>query len=257
MPTVKTILEHLFTVAPQQYKMDWDNIGLMCGYSDKAVSKCLVALDATLPVIEEAKALGCGLLVVHHPLIFTQTQSVSDETLTGGRLLACLENGISVISMHTNLDCVPGGVNDVLAQRLGLQGVQTVPDGEGANLIRYGTVSVQALPDFLRLVKQQLSCEGLRYADGGREVHRVAVGGGACGSCLSQVAALGCDTFVTADLKYNQFIDASQMGINLIDAGHFATENPVVWVLRARLAEQFPNLTVFVSETHRDVTRFA
>lgn len=257
MPTVKCVLDYLYTVAPAHYKMDWDNIGLMCGHCDKAVTRILVALDASLSVAEEAKELGCELVVVHHPLIFTETHTVADTTLTGKRLLAYLENGLSVISMHTNLDCADGGVNDVLAQRLGLQAVQLVQDGEGAGLIRYGEVPEQTLPAYLRFVKDRLSCEGLRYADGGRAVRRVAVGGGACSECMEQLAALGCDTFVTADISYHRFADASELGINLIDAGHFETENPVVWMLRQRLAEQFPEVAVLVSETHRDATRFA
>lgn len=257
MTTVKTVLDYLYTLAPAHYKMDWDNIGLMCGHSDREVTKLLVALDATTDVAKEAKQLGCELIVVHHPLIFSGTQSVTDETVTGQRLLHYLERDLAVISMHTNLDCAPGGVNDVLADRLGLQDVQTVQDGEGAGLIRCGTAAAQSLQAFVQFVKKQLACEGLRYTDGGREVHRVAVGGGACGDCLTQVAQLGCDTFVTADVKYHQFADAGQMKLNLIDAGHFETENPVVWQLRAKLAGQFPDLTVYVSESHTDVIRFA
>lgn len=257
MPTVNDILSYLCTLAPEHYKMDWDNIGLMCGHSDRQVSRILVALDASLPVAEEAARLGCELVVVHHPLIFTETSTVSDQTITGIRLLSYLEKHLSVISMHTNLDCAPGGVNDVLAQRLGLQNVQVLEDGEMAHLVRYGEVPEQTLAQFLSFVKRQLDCPGLRYADGRRTVHRVAVGGGSCGEYLPQLAALGCDTFVTADVNYHRFADASEMGLNLIDAGHFETENPVVQVLCDRLAAQFPELTVSVSEQHRDVTRFA
>ncbi len=257
MPTVKNILDFLFDLAPEHYKMDWDNVGLMCGHSDREVTKILVALDASLAVAEEAKALGCELAVVHHPLIFTSTHTVSDETVTGVRLLRYLENGLAVISMHTNLDCAPEGVNDVLADRLGLKNVQVLEDGEMSHLVRYGEVPGQALAAFLPFVKSQLSCEGLRYADGGRPVKKVAVGGGACGDYLEQLQKLGCDTFVTADVNYHRFADAEELGINLIDAGHFETENPVVWQLRAKLSEAFPELTVLVSENHRDATHFA
>lgn len=257
MPTVKNVLDFLFDLAPEHYKMDWDNVGLMCGHSDREVTKILIALDASLAVAEEAKALGCELVTVHHPLIFTITHTVSDKTLTGTRLLRYLENDLAVISMHTNLDCACGGVNDVLAERLGLQNVQVLEDGEMSHLVRYGTVPEQTLAAFLPFVKTQLSCEGLRYADGGRSVNKVAVGGGACGDYMEQLQNLGCDTFVTADVGYHRFADAAELGINLIDAGHFQTENPVVWQLRAKLAAAFPDLTVLVSENHRDVTHFA
>ena len=256
MPNIKDILDYLFTLAPAKYKMDWDNIGLMCGHSDREVRRVLVALDATPDVADEAKALGCELVVTHHPLIFTPVYTVSDATLTGNCLLKYLDNDIAVISMHTNLDCAPGGVNDVLAERLGLEKITVFEDEEASHLVRCGEVPVQPLADFLPLVRRQLNCEGLRYADGCRPVHRVAVGGGACSGFTEQLQKAGYDTFVTADIKYNGFIDAEQMGINIIDAGHFATENPVVWMLRDRLAAQFPDVTALVSETHRDATRF-
>lgn len=257
MPTVKNILDFLFDLAPAHYKMDWDNVGLQCGHSDREVTKVLVALDASLAVAEEAKALGCELVVVHHPLIFTSTHTVSDETITGIRLLRYLEHDLAVISMHTNLDCAPEGVNDVLAERLSLKNVQVLEDGEMSHLVRYGEVEEQSLANFLLFVKDRLSCEGLRYADGGRSVKKVAVGGGSCGDYMEQLQKLGCDTFVTADVSYHRFADAEELGINLLDAGHFETENPVVWQLRTKLAEAFPDLTVLVSETHRDATRFA
>lgn len=254
MPTVKQILEYLYSVAPRQYQMEWDNIGLMCGRCDTKVTKILVALDATKAVAEEAKQLGCELVVTHHPLIFEALQSVTDATQTGKRLLTYLQNGLSVISMHTNLDCAPGGVNDVLADCLLLQQVQTL---QGDSLLRYGEVEAQTLPQFLSFVKDRLSCEGLRYVDAGRPVRRVAVGGGSCGGYLTQLPEIDCDTFVTADVRYHQFVDAAELGINLIDAGHFETENPVVWMLRAKLAARYPQVNVQVSQEHRDVTRFA
>ena len=257
MPIVKNILDFLFTLAPASYKMDWDNIGLQCGHSDKEVTKVLVALDATPAVADEAKELGCELVVTHHPLIFTPAHTVSDETLTGNRILKYLDNGIAVISVHTNLDCAPDGVNDVLAERLGLKNITVFEDEELSHLVRCGDVPVQTLTDFLPFVKQQLGCEGLRYADGGKPVQRVAVGGGSCGDFTAQLQKVGCDTFVTADVKYHEFIDAVDLGINLIDAGHFETENPVVWQLRAKLAAAFPDLTVYVSEEHCDATHFA
>ena len=257
MPAVNDILNYLFSVAPEQYKMDWDNVGLMCGHSDRKVTKILVALDASLAVAEEAKALGCQLAVVHHPLIFRTTPTVSDATITGKRLLAYLENGLSVISMHTNLDCAPGGVNDILADRLGLKNVEVLPDGEMAHLVRYGEVEPQTMAEFLPFVKKQLACEGLRYTDGGRQVYRVAVGGGACGDYLTQITELGCDTFVTADVGYHRFADAGEMRLNLIDAGHFETENPVCAYLAERIRAAFPEIEVVESKVHADCIKFA
>ena len=114
----------------------------------------------------------------------------------------------------------------------------------------------QDLDAFLDRVEQTLRCNGLRYVSGGKKVQKVAVGGGACGSELHTVIAAGCDTFVTADVKYNQFCEAKELGVNLIDAGHFATENPVVKVLAKKIADAFPGITVKISETHTDCVKY-
>lgn len=259
MPAVNEILNYLFSVAPERYKMEWDNVGLMCGHSDRQVTKLLVALDATLNVAAEAKDRGCELVVTHHPLIYGGTNTVSDATLTGKRLLAYLENGLAVISMHTNLDCAPGGVNDVLAERLGLEDIRVMPNyhDDAPYLIRYGEVEEQSLADFVPFVKQRLACKGVRCADGGKTVRRVAVGGGSCGEFFAAVREkLGCDTFVTADVKYHQFTDAAELGLNLIDAGHFETENPVCAYLVQKLRAAFPEIEVVLSEAHADCTKF-
>ena len=82
------------------------------------------------------------------------------------------------------------------------------------------------------------------------------MGGGACAGELKAALRAGCDTFVTADVKYNQFWDAQDLGLNLIDAGHFPTENPIVAVLAEQLAEQFPDIEVMISEKHTDCMKF-
>lgn len=253
--TVQTILDYLFTLAPITYKEAWDNVGFLAGRKDTRVTRILVALDATAAVAEEAAALGCELVVTHHPLIFHAPKHVTDADPMTGTLLSYLEKGVAVISMHTNLDCVPGGVNDVLAEKLSLQNVEILDDGETAGLLRAGETEPADLPGFAAFVKERLNCPGLRYADGGRPVRRVAVGGGGCAGYMTVAAAAGCDTFVTADVKYHEFQEAQTRGINLIDAGHFETENPVCAVLRDKLAAAFPGIEVLLS-AHTDCTRF-
>ena len=105
-------------------------------------------------------------------------------------------------------------------------------------------------------MKTLLGCEGLRYANGGKPVRKVCVGGGSCADGMHEAIAAGCDTFVTADVKYNQFWDARDMGLTLIDAGHFHTENPVVAVLAQKIAAAFPEVEVKISESHRDCMKF-
>lgn len=258
MVTVSHILDYLETLAPVETKMHWDNVGLLCGSKTAPVTKILVALDPFEHVCEEAAAWGAELIVTHHPLIFHAPNAVTDETSVGRSIMTLCRAGISAINAHTNLDCAPGGVNDILAEKLGLTDVSPVPHpGTTApGLLRCGYVFEQSLDDFLFDVSQALGCDHLRYVDGGRPVCKVAVGGGACADGFLDALDAGCDTLVTADVKYNQFWDARDLGLNLIDAGHFATENPVVAVLAEKIAAAFPEVEVKISETHSDCMKF-
>ena len=256
MATVADILQFIETLAPRSMKMDWDNVGLLCGSKSAQVTKVLVALDPFEDVCREAAETGAQLIVTHHPLIFQAPKSITDETSLGRCIMQLCRNGISAINAHTNLDQAPGGVNDILAAKLGLEHVEIINPREGVGLMRRGDVAEQSLESFLALVKERLGCDGLRYVSGGKPVHKVAVGGGSCASGILEVKAAGCDTFVTADIKYNQFWDAQDLGINLIDAGHFHTENPVVAVLADKIAAAFPEIQVEISKTHTDCMKY-
>lgn len=261
MSTVADVLNAIEAFAPTYMKESWDNVGLNCGRIDREVHKILVALDPFTHVCEEAKACGADLLVTHHALIW-KPGFVTDESTWGRNTLYLIENGIAHINAHTNLDCAPGGVNDVLAETLGLRDVEIIrpagtdEQGRPYGLLRMGTVAEQPLSDFLAHVKSVLGCPGLRYVNPNTTVRRVAVGGGACAGGIAEVLGAGCDTFVTADVRYNQFRDAYDGGLNLIDAGHFQTERPVCACLAAKIAEKFPEVQVKLSENHGDPMKF-
>lgn len=261
MATVADILGVIEGFAPSYMKESWDNVGLNCGRTGQTVHKILIALDPFAAVCQEAKDIGADLLVTHHALIWNPG-FITDETAQGRNTLFLIENGIACINAHTNLDCAPEGVNDILAKALGLEQIALInPSGtdEKGNpwgLLRCGYVPPQPLDRFLRTVKEKLDCPTLRYVNGNSTVHKVAVGGGSCGGGLIEAAAAGCDTFVTADLKYNQFWDAKELGINLIDSGHFYTENPVCKVLKEKIQIAFPDIPVCISQIHRDCMKF-
>ena len=257
MTTVADILNFIESIAPPYMKMDWDNCGLLCGRKDRKVHKILVALDPFRNVIQEAIDLDADLIVTHHPLIFrSPLMAVNEDTETGRCVLELMEHGIAAINAHTNLDLAPGGINDVLAQTLGLQDIQIINPIESYGLLRCGTVAEQPLAAFLAVVKENLHCDGLRYVDAGKPVRKVAVGGGSCADEMEEALAAGCDTFVTADVKYNQFRTAYELGLNLIDAGHFHTENPTMPILAEKLAVRFPDVIVEFSKNHRDCMKF-
>ena len=263
MATVADILQFVESLAPRAMKMDWDNVGLLCGRRNREVKKILVALDPFQNVIEEAIDIGADCIVTHHPLIFRNPlMAVNEDSETGRCVLALIEHGIAAINAHTNYDLTPGGINDILAQTLGLSDIMVInPEGTDAEglpfgLLRCGTVKEQPLSAFLASVKQNLHCDGLRYVDSGKPVCKVAVGGGSCADEMGDALAAGCDTFVTADVKYNQFRTAYDLGLNLIDAGHFHTENPAMPVLAEKIRTAFPNVDVIFSGKHSDCMKF-
>lgn len=260
MATVREIFDYLDTLAPFSIQMSFDNSGFLVGRGEADVQQIMVALDITEEVIEEARALDCQLIVSHHPIMFHPARQITDADPVGRCVLSLIEHGMAAICAHTNLDAVAGGVNDALAQKLELSNIEQLhQDGMDKHDCPYGigrvgiTAEQMELPAFAAFVKEKLQARGLRMEDAGRPVHRVAVGGGACGDLLEDVLKMGCDTFVTADVKYNVFLDAQAMGINLIDAGHFSTENVVCPVLVSWLKKGFPALKVFLSERHKEV----
>ena len=263
MATVADILKYIESIAPPYMMESWDNVGLLCGRKDREVKKILVALDPFRNVIDEAIDEKCELIVTHHPLIFRdKIMALNEDTETTRNLLTLVENGIAAINAHTNLDLAPDGINDILAATLGLENIEVVdPEGEDAQgrpygLLRCGTVAEQSLPAFLASVKKNLGCDGLRYVDGGKPVRKVAVGGGSCADYMQAALAAGCDTFVTADIKYNQFRTGYELGLNLIDAGHFHTENPTMPILAAKLRLAFPEVEVKLAENHSECMKF-
>ena len=254
MTTVADILQFIETLAPRSMKMDWDNVGLNCGSRSAPVTKILVSLDPFEHVCQEAVQWGADLLVTHHPLIFRPIPMVTDDAAITRGLMELIRHDISHICAHTNLDCAPGGVNDALAAALGLKNVESL--GAYGGMMRCGDVPEQTLNEFLGFVKGELHCDGLRYCDGGKPVRKVAVGGGACSDGLYDAICAGCDTFVTSDVKYNNYWDAKEQGLSIIDAGHFHTENPVVAVLADKIAASFPDVDVKISETHTDCMKY-
>lgn len=247
MTTVSDILDFLWEVAPEEGKESWDNVGLLVGRLGAAVTKVLVALDITPSVIQEAEALGAQLIVSHHPLIWDTYRHVNDSVFQQDKVLQLAEAHIAAICMHTNLDEALDGVDDTLVETLGLTAVDHLAEGKIGHICELP--QDMALQDFLALVKTRLVANGLRYCDSGKPVRRVATGCGSCGEYLMDAVQAGCDTFITGDVKYSVFLDAQGCGINLIDAGHFPTENPITRKLYRKLQARFPEISVSLAQT--------
>ncbi|MGE4353553.1 MAG: Nif3-like dinuclear metal center hexameric protein [Oscillospiraceae bacterium] len=261
---VKTaeIIQFFEKAVPNEMKMDFDNVGFLVGDSQRDVDSALVSLDITDEVVSEAIALGAGLIVSHHPMFF-QLKSVTDATPEGRKIVKLLRANISAICLHTSLDSVQGGVNDALIKTLGcsnlgiLEPEQELPDGRVYGCGRFGELpEAKRMAGFLEKVKTALRSNGLRYYDAGVPVKRIAVCGGSGGSMIADAVLRGCDTYVTADIKYDQFLTAKELGLNIIDADHFCTENVVVPVIAGMLNRNFPKLDVKISAKHTQCIKF-
>lgn len=249
MKRVNDIYEYLQTLAPLELQLGFDNAGIQIGRLSNSVTRVLLALDVTSEVVSEAAELGAELIVSHHPLIFTPIKNITDDTL-----LRLAREDIAVISMHTNLDIAEGGVNDVL---LSLFNAERKDYLDEDNCGRVGELVKELdLSDFLIECKAALNANGLRYYDAGRRVKRIAVMGGSGGDYVTDAVNKGCDTYITADIKHHQFLLAKELNINLIDADHYCTENPVIPAVAAKLQAAFPDVEFTVSKIHKQVVQF-
>lgn len=239
--TIQDLLGLLEEVASFGLAEAWDNVGLMVGDHSREVSGILVALDPTEEVLNEAIDSGLNTIITHHPLIFHPLKTVDTGQPAGRFLEKALRHSISVIGCHTNLDQAPGGVNDALAELLGLEDTEPLTmNSRATEPVGFGRLGRFAVPltgvDFLKRVSAVLGLPGVEVA--GRlpdTVERVAVCGGS-GSDLAETAfAMGAQVYVTAEVKHNTARWAEACGFCVVDGGHFATENPVVPVLADHL----------------------
>jgi dinuclear metal center YbgI/SA1388 family protein len=234
---VKDLLTTLDEIAAFGLAEHWDNVGLMLGEENRSVKGVLVALDPTEEVLSEAQDLGADCIVTHHPLIFHPLKAIYTDQPMGRFLRRALENEISVIGCHTNLDQAAGGVNDVLANSLGMQDSRPIVPAERGTetgpVPGFGRIGrlddplspeafIGYLCDFFKL--PVLPVAG-RLPD---EIHTVAVCGGSGSDLAAAAYAGGAQVYVTGEVKHSTARWAEAAGFCIIDAGHFATENPVV-----------------------------
>lgn len=231
------------TLAPAQ-PLSWDNDGLLVsGDPSRPVRRALLTLDVTAAAVEAALRGGYDTVLSHHPLIFSPLRSVTPGDLGGRRVVSLLSGCVSVLSYHTRLDAAQGGVNDALAECLGLSEVTPLGEGEAA-LGRIGTVPAMSPKAFALLAKERLGAPGVLLADGGREVKRVALVGGEGDDFLSAAKEAGADLFLSGRLGYHPMTDGVGEGMSLLECGHYYTEAPVLATLRAWLLSWDPTLQV-------------
>lgn len=224
-------------MAPLAIQEEWDRSGLMLGSLDDETTGILVTLDLTRETLAAAIDAGANLIVTHHPVIFEPLASIDRETPKGDLIARALIAGITVLSWHTNYDKAEGGVNDVLAEKLGLTGVRAL--GEDA-IGRIGTIPEMTAEAFADTVRRALALPNVTlYGDPETPVRRVALVGGSGMDYIAAARESGADLFVTGDIRYHNAQDALDLGLLLIDATHDGTENPAMVVLAEKLREAF------------------
>ena len=241
--TVREIYEMLSDRIPEDLREDWDNDGIMCCADDLAsVNRVLVTLDVTEEIVDYAIDNGFDLIVSHHPLVFKPINSIDPENHIARKLIKLIKAGVSVISLHTRADKVRGGVNDCLARILGLMDVEVFGDD---CLGRIGHLECEtSLEEFAMRLKSALGIEKVMVSDAYNPVYSVALVGGDGKGYINEAIEMGADTYLSGRIGYNTMEEAAEMGINLIEAGHYATEFPVTKFFSNLLLKIDPRLTV-------------
>ncbi len=226
MYSVKDIYDYLDSVAPFGMQDSWDNSGLLVDCA-KPVTKILTCIDAPMDIVMKAEALGCDLIVTHHPIIFNGMKQL-DTTTPGGYAFS---RGISVISCHTNLDCCEHNLSDIMCERLGLKGYGAVEvnrefDGKPVGYGRYADCEPMTPEELAKRCKEAYSCTSIRYVKGDSPITKIAFLSGAGSDFWMNALKDGAQAYVTADVKHHEYLDAKRAGMTVLDCGHYETE---VW----------------------------
>lgn len=254
MSSIREIYEIIDSQAPFDTAESWDNSGFLVETESTEVKKVLLALDITAKVVREAVQIGANLIVAHHPVMFESIKRIG----ASDTVYQLIKHQISAICAHTNLDLARGGVNDALAKKLGLKDIGPLaqPDKAFLSLGRIGELPKPYEPDeFAQFVKSSLGCPMLRYTAGDRRIERVAVCGGSGGDMLYRAAQIGADALVTSDVKHNLMLEAPELGVMLLDAGHYRTEVMVLPQVAKLLRASFPKVEVVISKSESDPAR--
>lgn len=243
MTTVRDIDKLLTEISPKELSESWDNDGVMiCSRPYKAVKKALVALDATADAIEYAAKNKFDLIVTHHPFIFKKLSRITGFEYKN--LETLIKNDVSVLSYHTRLDSAEGGVNDVLAETLGLSDIR----GFGGDRDDFGRIGIlqkeMTGQEFALYLKEKLGCDVRCAFNDGKMIKTVAVLGGSGKDFVYEAMMTGADAYVTSEIPHNLFIDAKVRDFALYDCGHYYTENPVCERIKKLICDKFSDVEV-------------
>jgi dinuclear metal center YbgI/SA1388 family protein len=257
MVEASEICRALAEIAPLHLAEAWDNVGLLFGRASREVRRVMTCLTLTSPVAEEAIRRDVQMIVTHHPILFRGTKRITDETSEGAMLLSLAEAGIVVYSPHTAFDSAAEGINQSLAESLGLSQIQplrALSERGSCGSGRFGELE-RAVPweSFLQSVCQAVRADYLEFCRTGPElVHRVGIACGAAAEYLNDAAAAHCDTFVTGEARFHAVLECQSLGMNLILTGHYCSERPAVERLAAQLRQRVDGVEFVASESDQN-----
>ena len=225
----KDIIKTIEKIAPLGLAYSWDNSGFLCGDINKEVKRVYITLDVNMYTVDEAVKNSADMIISHHPIMFGGIKSVDYCSPQGYVIKRLIENNIALYASHTPMDCAAGGINDALADKVGIINRKILEpnrDFSGCGLGRYGDLdSPVTLAEYAVFIKERLCAPFVRVCGNtNRLIKRAAVGGGACDDLIPEAIAKGVDVMVTSDMKYHISMDAAESGICVIDAGHYYTE---------------------------------
>lgn len=248
-------------IAPLQLQESWDHSGWQLKLTDGDLQRVLIALEINEQVIEEAAAKGAEVILTHHPLLFSPVREIDCGTVTGNNLIKLIRYGISVYASHTPFDKCEGGNNDEIGALLKLREVQPM-EGEAEGFCRCGqlpySMTAAEFADYaaeaLGISKKYFSFAGTP----GDMVQKIGWCSGAGAEFLDAAFDAGCDLFLTGDVKYHTAQHAREIGMNLLDCGHYGTEAIFSETMKRQLAARLQpqdDLQLLLSQT--DLNPFA
>jgi dinuclear metal center YbgI/SA1388 family protein len=252
--TVAEIIEIMNQLAPPLLAEEWDNVGLQIGDSRQSVQRIWVALDPSPEVVKAACQKNVDLLITHHPLIFRPLKSIDFDTPGGSIIQMAAHHQLAIFSAHTNLDIVRNGVNDVLAQQLGLRNlsvlhpvqveertkkkVAPLTDSQAEYGIgRIGSLAkAGSLKSVVSMVKKKLKLDFIKVAgDLEMKVKQVAICSGSGSSLMQAFLASKAQVYISGDIHYHDAREAETANRGIIDIGHFPSEHLMVDALAQQL----------------------
>ncbi len=226
------IIELIEKVCPKNLAYSWDNVGLLCGDKNKEVKKVFITLDSNITTVKEAVEKGADMIISHHPILLNGIRRIDYSTAEGQMLKLLIENDIPLFAAHTNMDTVKGGINDYLSKLFSLLDVKILEqhtDDKTAGLGRFGKLDKSVtFGEFADICSKTLNTHVRAAGDFDKIIKTVAVASGSCSEIIPTAKEKGADVIITGDMKYHNMIDMTELGICVIDAGHYPTEICVI-----------------------------